>query len=251
MAQDGLLIATKSVMDASTFVARVKAEIHRDRQVDEDAILRAMCSALEWYKSHRFWFNTGEAFVYTEEGLAKYKRAGQAPGIPGGKLPTEFPSNLLRIDYARITVNSSTYPLRRKNADFLRSLDTATSINGYPEYYAHRHDEIMVYPAPNADDLLMRFDCVFDQGTPICTYSGGSWQLADNFGNAVGLTWSSPMLQICEELIRHRTKADLYANIIIDTERAAVSRQQEIEAYDNLVNRSDWLEDVGDAIPWY
>ena len=244
--QDGLLVATKGVVDASTFVARVKAEIHRDRQVDEDAILRAMCSALDWYKSHRFWFNSASVNVFTVEGQAEYLR-----NTKGARAADELPRHIVRLDYARITVNSSTYPLRRKNWQYLRSLDTATSINGYPEYYAIRRDRMMVYPAPNQDDLIMKLDYVKDVGTPQCLYTGGAWVLADRNGNTVGLTWTSDLLQNAEELIRHRTKADLYANVIIDVERANVCRQQESEALENLVERGNWYEDPGDAIPWY
>jgi hypothetical protein len=242
-----LLVPSEKVIDASTFIERIKIEIHRDRTVDEDAIKRAMCSALEWYKTHRFWFNTDTFKMLTVEDQQDYAREGTT-GVEAGY---GFPADLVRLDNLRVTVNSSKYPLLRKNWIFLRSLDTSTNISGYPEFYAIHDEKIHIYPRPNATDLVIDGDYVKDVGTPRCVYSSGEWVLKDEDGNTTGLTWTSPMLQYCEELIRHRTKADLYANYIIDIERSNACRMQEHEALDHLQVRSDWLTDPGHPMPWY
>lgn len=247
MPQDSLLVPTVKKITAATFVQRVKEEIHRDRDVDQDAILREMCSALEWYKTHRFWFNSDSFTFLTVAGQLEYGREGSA-GVTAGY---GYPEDMVRLDNLRITINSSTYDMSRINVDWIRKHDTNTSYTGYPDHYAIHNQKILLYPRPSTADWVVSGDYVKDLGTPTYVYTSGDWVLKDEDGGTTGLTWTSTMLQEAEELIRQRTKAMLYANIIIDTERAQVCKMLEEEALAHLEARSDWFDAQGPVQPWY
>lgn len=218
-------------------VERMKSELHRDRGVEEDYIKRALITAMQYYRWRRFWFNEGSASMTTVKDQSEY-----GPEIVLGS-GDGYPANMLEIDHAFIfrnpvnaesTFTDTTWKMVREKTDRLRWwIDSPSANTNYPYYFSYHHRTLLMYPIPD-NEYRIRFDFLADLDIPNYRFTGGEWQYFDRDGTELGDDFETPWLEHAEELIRNRAKADIFANVVYDTERAQLARGQERDALRNL-----------------
>ena len=184
--------------DFVTMVTRIENEIHRtniNSQV-RDAIRSAIAHYEETAPYH---FNTERA---------------EAPTVASSKylaLPDDF-VDFIGAYPVQITVNQSTYPLNRRQWDYLQLIDLDAVVGeGIPFDWAYGDNQIRLYPIPQ-------------QAYTICLYYKKKLDAlsADADTNA----WMTDG----ERMIRARAKWDLYLNVIHQYDNAAMQERQAAEA---------------------
>ena len=237
-----------------TAVERIKAEIHRgSASTSDDFIKRALITAMEYYRWHRFWFNEGTWNLVTTDDLVEYgmeTTRGAGDGIP---------LDMLEIDEMYVfedpvgsasTSTPRTTKMKRHSIDDMRVLADSSTGGTRPYFYGWHHETLMVYPAPN-DEYRIRIDGLKDLDVPRYQSVGGGWIYGDQDGAPLGDDYVSQWLVYAEELIRSRAKADLYANVFFEDARAATARGEEKDAYDNLARATHKRVSVGHVRPHF
>lgn len=219
-------------------VERIKAELHRAKQPEEDAVKRALISAMEHYQWTRFHFNEASESMLTQPGVHEY---GPADPVGSG---TGYPSNMIEIDQVQVfrdpvngdgSTTNFAHPMDRVHFDTMRSWIESTSTGNRPHWYSWYADRFFVFPASSGGQHRLLFDFVKNLRFPRSQFIGGEWFYFDrSTGAPVDDDYSTPWLDHAEELIRNRAKADLWANVYYNTEKSRVSRGQEIDALRTL-----------------
>lgn len=249
-------------------VERIKRELHRDREVEEDAIKRALISAIQHYKWTRFHFNEKTRSMLTEPNVVEYGKE-DPPGSGNG-----WPADLLEIDDVQVSrdpydpdnppqpnyvgsVTAYAYPMKRVEFDRMRLWISTSTSGNKPYWYSWYGNRFYVFPPGINGQYQILFDYLACPDFPKYQFVGGDWQYFDQAGAPIEEDYSTIWLDQAEELIRSRAKADLWANFFYDTERAKVSRGQEADALRELgvarhkrlstgEVRSHFAGDVGD-----
>lgn len=220
-----------------TAVQRIKEELHRAKQVEEDSIKRALISAIEHYKWTRFHFNEATASMLTQPGVHEY-----GPADPAGS-GNGYPADLLEIDEIQAfrdpvtpegNPSNDAYPMERVHFDTMRYWIEASSTGNRPHWYSWYADRFFVFPASAGVQHRLLFDYLADLDHPRAQFVDGAWAYFDRTGAPIEDDYSTPWLDHAEELIRSRAKADLWANVFYSTEKAQVSRGQEMDALRQL-----------------
>lgn len=219
-------------------VQRIKDELHRAKQVEEDSIKRALISAMDHYKWTRFHFNEASESMLTMPGVHEY---GPADPVGSGN---GYPANLLEIDQVQVFRDPETpggssgndaYPMDRVHFDAMRNWIEASNTGNRPHWYSWYADRFFVFPASAGGQHRLLFDFVKNLRFPRAQFIGGAWSYFDrSTGAPVEDDYSTPWLDHAEELIRSRAKADLWASVFYNTEKAQVSRGQEMDALRQL-----------------
>ncbi len=234
-------------IDLVSVVERIKAEIHRGRAVDEEAIKREIISAIRHYRGRKFFFNEGLAQMNTTDGQQNYGVESSSGAEDG------YPADLVGIDLLRITINNSIYPMSKRPIGVIRELNSSPTLEGFPGHWAFYNEQIWLYPIPSQDNWVIDVDYVKDIGTPYYNYTGGEWKFFDESGASLDDSWQSAWFDHAEELIRFRSKWSIYANVILDKEKAVDFKQLEQVALNSLLVDTDNLIGMADteAVPWY
>lgn len=223
-----------------TAVQRIKEELHRAKQEEEDAIKRSVITAIKHYKWTRFHFNEVSSSMLTEPGVFEYGPE-DPPGSGNG-----YPAHMLEIDQIQVfrdpvaqdapqqntpsATRNDAYPMRREHFDQMRYWIESSSTGNRPHWYSWYADRFFVFPASAGGQHRLLFDYLADLDHPRAQFVDGEWAYFDSFGDPIEDDYSTPWLDHAEELIRNRAKADLWASVFYSTEKAQVSRGQEMDA---------------------
>lgn len=174
--------------------ARVTAETLCD---DNDAVSRAVASAIRFYRGHRFWFNEGALTVTLEAGTAAYA------------LPSTWLSPVLvTVDDGDDERQVSPWPY-----DEHRLVAGGPAVStGLPYRYALFGEEIHYWPTP-------------DRAGTSTLYAGRD--LAPLAGDAESNAWTTE----AEALIRQRARWAVFHDWLRDydeADRAAAAEQREL-----------------------
>ncbi len=181
---------------------RIADEMARSDLTDQ--IKLAILSAIEHYKTKRFWFNEGETSIPTTIGLAYYP------------LPTDFGED----DEVTVTVpGSDRYPLIEASYHWIREVSVLTTLLGRPYKYAIYEEDYWLYPIP-------------DQVYSI-TFSYLKYLAALSL-NADSNAWTTHG----ETLIRCKAKAILYTHVTRNDKMAAAMTVEEGVALANLTEKT-------------
>jgi hypothetical protein len=204
----------------TTFVQAVAARMGKTASTDIEHIKRSMISAIRFYRDTRFDFNEATGTFSTVDGQAVYDN-------------TDYPSKLLYIDVAEITVSGGMHILTAKTMGEIRGLRYASTDKSIPYCYSWSRRVLDIYPTPDAI-YTITLDYVKDIGTPSYEYDGTDWNFYDQEGVAITDSWTSSWLTDGHELLTSRVEWDLWTHIYKDLERGAFSKRHEQEALTEL-----------------
>lgn len=198
--------------------ARIAEEIFRDDL--GTAIAREITSAIRFYQSKRIYFQERYDFVFdTEPGQAFYG-AADAPEI----------ANLISIDFVAVSYNGSITTLNYRAPDVLEQYTTPPS-SGYPYNYTYYESQLRLYPVPMSV-LPVRVAGLITKPAPGSDLEDGN-----------------PWMNDAEELIRARTKRNLYLHSLGDQGMGAVMKALEDEALDALRTETSMRTQVDRLMP--
>lgn len=180
---------------------RIYSEIH---QTMSTAVQNAVLDAVKYYQTERFWFN--EASVNFNLSLTTQYALSVIP-------------KLISVDTFKVWQGSVPYLLQRISWNHIEQLDSETSSSNTPSDYAIHHETLRIYARPSVTV------------TAQVNYHKSITLSASNSASAV---WTNE----AEEIIRHRAKGLLYANILLDTGQAQVSHTLELQALNRLFART-------------
>lgn len=184
-----------------------------DTQIDL-AINRAI---LFYSRNHRFWFNEKTATFSTVNGTFAYDAS--ATGI----------SDMLKRDLVMIAINSTdNVELIERTYKYVQQCNVANT-TGTPTDYAFYKENFYIYPVPNAAYTIT---VSYLQGYSTLT-SGQSNDFTD----------------YAEDLIESRAMWWLYRRILRNYESALDSKNEENEAFLNLINQTSRLIATGNVRP--
>lgn len=222
----------------NTTVERILAEIHRNRQVDRDAVQRALISAIRHYRWHRFHFNMGRATMLTtvdqlEYGFESFK--GAADGVPKDLLEFDWvfidrtPTSELDNGAANNLVD-----MARLHHDEMRvTLQGSNASGSFPYWFSYYDQTMFLFPIPK-DEFVVSFEYLSDLDTPAYQFVGGEWVFYDSVGTEITDAYANPWLDHAEELIRSRAKAEVLGTVLEDPDGMQIARGVERDALRDL-----------------
>lgn len=192
-------------------LADMKARIISDtlRPDLADAIAREITSAINFYRSKRFYFTEKDTEVLfnTVAGQSEYGAAAQA-SIP----------NLIRIDSISLDRDGRVLSLGLINELAMqRLLGDSGALSGDPTYYAYYGQRLRLYAIPDGI-YPVRIAGVIRVAAPASD---------DEEGN--------PWMNDAEELIRMRAESKIWSVSMGDVQTGAAMRAMEEESFQNLL----------------
>ncbi len=191
---------------------RIADEIKRTDLTSQ--IQLAILSAINFYKTDRFWWNECRADAST---VASQEYYG---------LPADF----LALDFIGVTVSSRYYQLVPKSAHEIDEINWgAGTYTGYPAYFALYENNLRLYPIPN-DVYTLRIAYLKQLTALSAAGDSNEWTVT------------------AEELIRLHAKADLLENVIRGPEavgEAQSLRLREREVYSQVRFNADLRRSSG------
>lgn len=195
-----------------TMQTRIADEIKRTDLTSQ--IQLAILSAVNFYKTDRFWWNESRSDAST---VADQEYYG---------LPADF----LALDFIGVTVSSRYYQLVPKSAHEIDEINWgAGTYTGYPAYFALYENNLRLYPIPNAVYTL-RIAYLKQLTALSASADSNEWTVT------------------AEELIRLHAKADLLENVIRGPEAVGESqalRFREREVYSQVRFNADLRRSSG------
>lgn len=237
-----------------TMAQRIRDEVVRNTAVDTTYAKKAIVSAIDYYKHHRFWFNESNSSLTTADGTNSYSAVSS--GTAG------YPRDLIEIDHMSLLYNTSICPIRKIGIQQFREVRDSTSTEGRPYYWSFHGEMLLLYPTPDAAYTVtfhyVRELAVDDPGTGttygpgiLATYEGGSWVFEDPDGNALTDACTNAWFVEAESLIRAKAKSLVYGEVLRDSKAAAEQEVLAAIAYRNLKMASDHLSMPDRIVPWY
>lgn len=186
--------------------ARVADELSRTDLTSQIAL--AALSAITYYERRGFYFTETRSMTFSTVNAQEFYTSSDLSDIP----------NLIRIDAMRIAISSTAnWQIFRKSYEYLDEINIGGVIHtGYPVYYAYYAEKIRLYPVPNAV-----WTVTISGVHPLTALSAASDTNA----------WTTDV----EDLIRYRTKWDIYSNVIGNLEMAGVMAQNEQQALQSII----------------
>lgn len=187
----------------ATMQTRIADEIARSDLTSQ--IQYAILDAIKAYEAEEFWFNR----LYRS-----------TASISAGEYYIALPGNVLKIDKIILQINAST-------EDYLIARDASFMLEAQSPLHDSQPKEYAIY----GDRIL--FDAQSDATYPI--FINGT----EKFAAPSSGTDTSAWFVEAEELIRHRAKANLYMDVVMDGDNYAKCKQREKEAFDHLKAKSN------------
>jgi len=195
---------------------KVRIAYEIDRTDVDSAVADAVTSAIKFYKFKRFVFNETTNTLTTVSGTSEYTTALDAPNT--------LPDDILELDTARITINSSDrYLLSPLTFEDIDGRDTSSTYTSRPVFYAWRAENLRLYPTPNDAYVIdLRYLANIDEET-----------------------WATR----AEAMIRCRAKKELYAHVLWNAEKAMLMEQFEKQEFDALKREYVIKNSSGRVVP--
>jgi len=217
-------MTTRAVMKA-----RIADELMRSDLTTQ--IGYAISDAIANYQSERFWFNESRSITFTTVASTEYYTA-LSGDVTNAK-------DILKVDYAVITVGSNVSPLDWIEPLEAEDLSNDGSFTGEPYAYSFYNQQIRLYPIPN-DAWTVRL--------------AGHIKIAEP--DADGDTGNVWMVE-AERLIRSRAKRNLALDgVLTDKDISNLSafiqaqQVQEMDAFAQLKGRSGQMLGSGRIKPY-
>ena len=190
--------------DYGTMIARIADEMARPELVAR--IPSAIQAAIRHYEGERFWFKEGESTALTVIGQANYA----------------LPSDFIEPDILTVTESAEAfrYTLKRRSWAWLRSNEVLTDTTSRPDNWAYYADQIWLYPQPDK----------------VYTLTMSFLQRLDTLS---AFSDTNDWMTHGEELIRFKSKKDLYLYEPANIPMAQAMGLLEKDALENLQAKSE------------
>lgn len=220
-----------------TMAQRIAQEIHKSNEKDFDYIKLAMCSAMAYYRNHRFPFNEADGWLFELiDGQQTYEKGATMDYVKtdgvyevGEIVFSGPPEDMVMPITTYCKVGGTRWmDMGVTTMEDIRYLTPTTDATGYPEWYAWFDDAMHFHPIPEGGNVsTVRLDYVKDIGVPTYRWNGTGWSFFHPRGATLSDSWTSPWLEerYGGELIRARAKWDLYYNVYHDTENAMMQAE--------------------------
>lgn len=207
-----------------TTLGTMKAEIADDlgRSNLTSQIASAISSAIDHYKSRRFWFNSVRSATFATVAAQSTYSSSDDSDIP----------LMAKVD--RITLADSggiIYVLDRISPDEMEELLDSSASSGRPECWTWIEDTFRFHPVPDAV-YTVRLTGVYEKAAPA----------DDTEANNVWMTKAY-------ELIRCRAKVYLYGHVVHAPDKAGLAGQAEAAALAALDERTSLRMADGQIMP--
>ena len=191
--------------------ARIGSEIRRDDLTSD--ITDAIGSAIGAYQHNHYFFSESRALIFNTVAGQSIYTATEAPDI----------ANVLKILYAFVMIGTAPYTLTARPIEEVESTNLWGTITGQPIDYSWFSRSIHLTPIPSAV-YQARFGAVLIAAAP-----------------ATDTEANNPWMTHAERLIRCRAKAELYAHVIKDPEKANTYASLASEAQMQIRNKTDGM----------
>lgn len=168
-------------------VTRIQSEI---AHTDTVAVKNAIFSAIAHYANTRFWFNEGVASFTAVSLTAQFDLSA---------------SDLIEIDELHVTLNGTNYRLAPSTWDEIEDQDTGSTAN-IPTNWCIHHQMLRLYPTPS--------------GTLSAIEATGLVNITLTASDSASCVWTTE----AADLIRAQAKALIYADFLLDDQRAATQQ---------------------------
>ena len=215
MSRSEAVLITSRLDGASlgTFCQRVINEIGRASGKDQDAVKMAMISAMRHFEPLQLWW---QEETHTFDLTVNQQSYGVETADDDG-LPADFLSPFA----VYILVGGTRWmPLQEDTIDHIRWLTPTSTVVGVPTRWAYWDDKMWLTPIPNEVGTSIRIDYFQGEAIPSYYWDGAEWVFTGPSGENLGNNWTSKWFTLGEELLRARTKWDLYFNYYDDMENA-------------------------------
>lgn len=216
--------------DQITMVERTLREVHKvGSSEDRIAVKLSIVSAIDFYRTHMFWFNqatdTNVTIVSDQQSYST-----------DDGFPADF---IMPYDLYILVGGVRWLKLYQRDIDTVRWLTPTSTVVGVPTNWCWWDDKLWLTPIPDdGTSSTLRLDYIQDIGTPSYTYTGGVFEFYDEDGAEWADTWTNAWITEAEELIRARAKWDYYWNFKDDMENAQKMAVLVDVAYGALVKKS-------------
>jgi hypothetical protein len=188
--------------------AKVANDIARSDLTSE--IATAITDAISFYKVHRFYFNETRSTTFaTLNGQSAYGVSDSA-SIP----------LFLELDGMFLTDSGQVYTLERRDPMELERLLDSNASSARPWSYAFYEQSYRFYPVPDAA-YTIRPVGVIEKAAPASDSETGN-------------VWMTEAM----ELLRCHAKADIYTNIVRETDKAQSMMEREVMELNRLRNKT-------------
>ena len=217
-----------------TMKARVAREMKRgELTACATAVQDSVLSAIQLVQNYRFAFNEGTHTFNMTVGQETYEvETATSEG---------YASDLVKPLNLYIKVGGTRWlAMLQSSIDQQRWLQPTDSVTGVPTHWAWHNNKIYVTPWPSEENLELRMDYVRNIGIPRYYWDGTAWAFVLEDSNAPMLdTFSNAWITDAEELIRQRSKWDLYYNYYDDDQNAMKMYESMQLAIGNLRTSSE------------
>ena len=196
-----------------TFIQRIINEVGRASSEDEDAIKLAMISAMRHFEPLQLWWQES---TFTFDLTVNEQEYGEETASTEG-LPSDF---LAPIAVYILVGGTRWLPLKQDVIDNVRWFTPTSTVVGVPSRWCYWDDKMYLTPIPNEVGTSIRIDYYAAEGIPTYTWDGGEMVFTGSSGETLSNNWFSNWFDKGEELLRARTKWDLYYNYYDDMENA-------------------------------
>lgn len=202
-----------------TMVQTISEEARRSSSpsaVELAATHRAICDAIRQERYEEYRFNS-DSFTFTSTaGVAAY---GVDSGAGDG-----YPANLLRVDDDTLTttISGTVRPVVKKPISFIRQVESSTSTQSYPVWWAWHENQMVFYPKFHVA-MTVSGDYLKDIGTPTYSYDAGgaTWSVLKPDGTAMDNAYTSSWFTDGFILISAQAKWFFLKRYLKDDEEAA------------------------------
>jgi hypothetical protein len=182
------------VSNLLTMRTRIRSELRRGSDLTDATIDAAIATAIGELEAERFLFNeTREINFPTVAQQAVYTSADSA-----------FIPRIRKFDFAFVYLSDQPYRLAQEAQEKIEYWSMNGNNTGQPNCFAFYNERITLYPTP-PDVYTIRFGAVVNMPAPAADDE------ADN-----------PWMTDAEKLVRMYAKHELYQNVLLDMEKAAI-----------------------------
>lgn len=181
--------------------SRIYSEIHQTLSTE---VRNAVLDAVKFYQDKRFWFN--EASVNFNLSLTTQYALSIIP-------------KMVNIDTFKIWSGSVPYLLINSSWEQLEGWDYETGSASTPTDYAIHHETLRIYPRPSVT---------------LSAQANYLKAITLSSSNSASAVWTNE----ASDLIRHRAKALIYSQYMLDANQAQIEQALEMQALNRLFART-------------
>ena len=225
-----------------TAVRMVTERVHRYGTSDPDIVKRGICYAIGRRNDDDFYFNEDTRDMSTVDGQFAYD-VETSSGAGDG-----YPDDLIKYKELSFQTSNTWYPMQNIAIRRFRKDQVSSSYKGFPQSWCWYGEQLLLDPTPNGV-YTIRVDYTKDIGTPIATYSGGTWAFTAG-GVTIDDAYTNEWFGEGLYLITSEACYWIFSQILGNNEQAMATYREVDEQINSLYVRSEHSNVPREAAPW-